>query len=124
MITFTGLDVHKRVVGACVLDEGGTIVQRQLLDLMTEQLVAFAQEQIGPEGKMVVEATTNTWAAVRIRKPHCGEVVVSNPLQTKAIAQAKVRTEVARRQRGQGLAPLGTPWAARRARWSKPAEPD
>jgi hypothetical protein len=60
MITFTGLDVHKRVVEACGLDEGGTIVQRQRFDLTAEQLVAFAQEGIGPEGKVVVEATTNT----------------------------------------------------------------
>jgi transposase len=93
MITYTGLDVHKRVVEACVLDEGGTIVHRERFDLTPAYLVRFAQEHISREGKVVVEATTNTWAIVRLLTPHCGEVVVSNPLKTKAIAQAKVKTD-------------------------------
>ena len=42
---------------------------------------------------MALEATTNTWAVVGVLRPHVGEVVVSNPLQTKAIAQAKVKTD-------------------------------
>src|SRR5208282_136220 len=93
MIPYVGLDVHKRVVEACVLDEGGTVVHRQRFDLTVPNLVGFARKHITAQGKVVVEATTNTWAVVRILKPHCGEVVVSNPLQTKAIAQAKVKTD-------------------------------
>lgn len=42
---------------------------------------------------MAVEATTNTWAVVDLLRPHVGEVVVGNPLQTKAIAQARVKTD-------------------------------
>ena len=49
--------------------------------------------RLGREAKVVIEATTNTWAAVRLLKPHVGEVVVSNPLLTKAIAQAKIKTD-------------------------------
>jgi transposase len=40
-----------------------------------------------------VEATTNTWEVVAILKPFVTEVVVSNPLQTKVIATAKVKTD-------------------------------
>src|SRR5581483_2649354 len=38
-------------------------------------------------------ATTNTWGVVAILKPFVKEVVVSNPLRTRAIATAKVKTD-------------------------------
>jgi transposase len=93
MLRYAGLDVHKRVVEACVLDEGGQILLRERFELTAELLVAFARRHLGPSAKVVVEATTNTWAVVRLLKGHVGEVVVSNPLQTRAIAQAKVKTD-------------------------------
>jgi transposase len=93
MITFCGLDVHKRVVEACVLDESGQIVHRQRFDMTPADLTAFARQHLGPEAKVVVEATSNTWAVVRLLKPLVDAVLVSNPMQTKAIAQAKVKTD-------------------------------
>jgi transposase len=93
MIRYAGLDIHKRVVEACVLDEAGQVLLRQRWPLTPESLVAFAQEHLGPDARVVVEATTNTWAVVAVLKPHVGEAVVSNPLATKAIAQAKVKTD-------------------------------
>jgi transposase len=93
MIRYVGLDVHKRVVEACALDEAGQVVFRQRFELRRETLVAFAQTRLQPTDRVVLEATTNTWAVVRLLKPHVAEVVVSNPLQTKAIAQAKVKTD-------------------------------
>ncbi len=42
---------------------------------------------------VALEATTNTWAIVRLVKPHVAEVVVSNPLRARAIADAKVKTD-------------------------------
>jgi transposase len=93
MIPFAGLDVHKRVVEACVLDSTGQIVRRERFELTPVNLVRFAQTHLGPKAQVVVEATTNTWAVVRILKPHVGQVIVSNPLTTKAIAQAKVKTD-------------------------------
>jgi transposase len=43
--------------------------------------------------KVALEATTNTWEVVTILKPFVAEVVVSNPLKTKAIAEAKIKTD-------------------------------
>ena len=93
MIKYAGLDVHKRVVEACVLDAEGQILMRERFDLSPSKLSRFARRYLGAEAKVAVEATTNTWAIVRLLKPHVGEVVVSNPLATKAIAQAKVKTD-------------------------------
>ncbi len=40
-----------------------------------------------------MEATTNTWAVVALLEPFVAEVVVSNPLRTRAIATAKIKTD-------------------------------
>jgi transposase len=93
MVRFVGLDVHKRVVQACVLDESGEVVLRRRFRLTRESLVEFAKEELTPEDRVVVEATTNTWAVVGILKCFVAEAVVSNPLRTRAIAEAKVKTD-------------------------------
>lgn len=93
MIRYVGLDVHKKVVEACFLDAAGQVLARRRFALTRERLLAFAQVSLTPEDRVALEATTNTWAIVRLLKPYVAEVVVSNPLQTKAIAQAKVKTD-------------------------------
>jgi transposase len=93
MIKYAGLDVHKHVVQACVLDADGQILWRERFELTTAKLVGFAQQHLGPTAHVALEATTNTWALVALLQPHVAEVVVSNPLATKAIAQAKVKTD-------------------------------
>lgn len=40
-----------------------------------------------------MEATTNTWAVAEILRPYVAEIVISNPLRTRAIAEAKVKTD-------------------------------
>ena len=92
MVHYAGLDIHKRVVEACVLNAAGQIVRRERFDLTPPNLVRFARS-LGPEAKAVVEATSNTSAVVGLLQAHLAEVIVSNPLQTKAIAQAKVKTD-------------------------------
>jgi transposase len=42
---------------------------------------------------VALEATTNTWALVGVLRPLVKEVVVSNPLRTRAIASAKIKTD-------------------------------
>ena len=93
MLRYIGLDVHKRVVQACVLDDAGQVLHQLRFDLSREKLTAFARDQLTPTDRVVVEATTNTWAVVAVLKPFVAEVVVSNPLTTKAIASAKIKTD-------------------------------
>jgi transposase len=93
MIRFVGLDVHKRVVEACILDAGGKVVLRQRFELDGTSLRRFARQCLAPGDRVALEATTNTWAVAAVLRGHVAEVVVSNPLATKAIAQAKVKTD-------------------------------
>lgn len=90
---FVGLDVHKRTVVACVLDAGGRVVHRQEFACCGEELRRFAAERCGPAAAVALEATSNTWAVCGVLTPLCGVVKVSNPLKTKAIAQANVKTD-------------------------------
>lgn len=93
MVRFVGLDVHKRIVQACFLDPAGHVVLEHRFNLSREKLLSFAQTYLTAQDRVVLEATTNTWAIVHVLKPFVAEVVVSNPLQTKAIATAKVKTD-------------------------------
>jgi transposase len=93
MIKYCGLDVHKNVVEACVLDAAGAVLFRQRFTLTPQALTQFCKDHLTPESKAALEATSNTWAVVALVRPHVAEVVVSNPMATKAIAQAKVKTD-------------------------------
>ena len=45
------------------------------------------------EDEIVIEATGNAMAAVRVLEPFVARVIVANPLQVKAIAHAHVKTD-------------------------------
>ena len=92
-IRYVGLDVHKRVVEACFVDHAGKIIQRERFALSRRVLAAFAAKDLRPTDHVALEATTNCWAVADAMRPHVARVVVSNPLATKAIAQAKVKTD-------------------------------
>ena len=93
MIRYVGLDVHKRVVEACIVDAAGQVVLRERFGLNRQTLGLFAAKILRPGDRVALEATTNCWAVADVLRPHVAEVVVSNPMATKAIAQAKVKTD-------------------------------
>ena len=93
MITYVGLDVHKRIIQACVIDPQGKVLHRERFELTRSRLAQFAREHVNGETCLALEATTNTWALVDFLRPLVQEVVVSNPVLTKLIAQARVKTD-------------------------------
>lgn len=90
---YVGLDVHKRVVEACIVDQSGNVVHRERFALNRRTLELFAKKILRPSDHVALEATTNCWAVADVLQPHVARVVVSNPMATKAIAQAKVKTD-------------------------------
>ncbi len=90
---FVGLDVHKRVVQACVLEQDGTRQAMLRFGLSVQALVQFAEQHLDAQCAVALEATTNTWAVVDILEPYCARITVSNPMRTKAIATAKIKTD-------------------------------
>ncbi len=92
MKRFIGLDVHKSVVEACAIDAEGKLLFRRRIDCTREALLRFATA-LTKEDSVALEVTTNAWAVADLLQPFVGRVVVSNPMKTKAIAEAKVKTD-------------------------------
>lgn len=92
MKRFIGLDVHKSVVEVCAIDETGKRLFGRRIDCTREVLLKFAEE-LTKEDEIALEVTTNAWAVADLLEPFVGRVVVSNPMKTKAIAEAKVKTD-------------------------------
>jgi transposase len=93
MVRYVGLDVHKRFIEVCILDGSGKPIYRGQVGCQREELVAFVKTRLKRGDCVALEATTNTWPVVGILRPFVKEVVVGNPLKTKAIAEAKVKTD-------------------------------
>ena len=90
---FIGLDVHKRVVEACGVDRAGRIVFRRRFGCSRAELLAFGKGELRRSDRIVLEATTNTWAVAGVLRPFVEKVIVSNPVKTRAIAEAKIKTD-------------------------------
>jgi transposase len=92
-VRYVGLDVHKHVIEACFVDEAGAVLKRHRFELDAMSLEQFARAQLLPTDRVALEATTNTWAVVRVLQPFVAEVAVGNPLKIKHIAEAHVKTD-------------------------------
>lgn len=85
-----GMDVHRSFAQVAILEDGKTTEVR--IDLDHDAVVAFGQT-LRPDDEVVLEATGNTAAIVRLLTPFVARVVIANPLQVKAIAHARVKTD-------------------------------
>lgn len=86
-----GMDVHREFAQIAVW-ENGRVRQAGKLGLTAEALGVFA-DSLGPEDEVAIEATGTTHAILRLIRPHVARVVVSNPQKTRAIAEAKIKTD-------------------------------
>jgi len=92
MVRHVGMDVHKKTVQVCILGRDGEVVQTRI-PCTREQIGRFAQHRLEPDDQIALEATTNTWGVVDILKRYVQKVTVSNPMLTRAIASAKIKTD-------------------------------
>lgn len=90
---FAGLDIHKKEIEACIIDEQGKLVLRSRFAANRGAIAAFAALHDLQTCHIALEATTNTWAVVAALQPLCASVTVSNPLRTRAIAEARIKTD-------------------------------
>jgi transposase len=86
-----GLDVHRDFAQVAIW-QGGLVTQAGRFATTPEEVRAFA-EGLGPVDEVALEATGNTWAIAALLASRAGRVVVSNPAKTRAIAEAKVKTD-------------------------------
>jgi transposase len=90
---FVGVDLHKLVATFHILSQDGTTLALGSFPVTPVSIRLFAADYLAPSDSLAVEVTSNTWAFVRLIRPYVARIVVSNPLKTKAIAEANIKTD-------------------------------
>ena len=90
---YVGLDVHKDEVEYCILDVAGNKIDGGRILCEQSVLQRFAMTTLSQKDHVALESTWNTWSIVDILEPHVANIVVGNSMKTKAIAEAKVKTD-------------------------------
>src|SRR4051794_29590132 len=86
-----GMDIH-RTFAEVVFWEDGRLRHHGRVDMTRSGLEGFARG-LAEDDEVVVEATGNAMAVVRVLAPHVARVIVANPLQVRAIAHARIKTD-------------------------------
>jgi transposase len=86
-----GMDIH-RTFAEVVFWEDGRLRLYGRVDMTRFGLEGFAR-RLTKDDEVVVEATGNAMAVVRVLSPYVARVIVANPLQVKAIAHAHIKTD-------------------------------
>ncbi len=87
-----GLDVHKEFIQVCAL--GARDSKRKEYRIAgTEEAIEEWARTLGPRDQVVLEATFHSWAIHDIVARSAGRVVVANPMEVKAIAHARIKTD-------------------------------
>ena len=96
MAVYVGIDVHKHYCQAALMTDQGRITHELRFDNTTQgttSLIDLART-VDPHVKAVVEPSANFWIRVYDKLEQEGvEVKLSNPLRTKAIAEARIKTD-------------------------------
>ena len=86
-----GLDVH-RTFAEVVFWEDGRLRPAGRVDMTRSGLEGFGRT-LAQTDEVVVEATGNAMAVVRVLSPYVARVIMANPLQVRAIAHARIKTD-------------------------------
>jgi transposase len=85
------MDIH-RTFAEVVFWEDGRLRPAGRIDMTRSGLEGFGRT-LTSEDEVVIEATGNSMAVVRVLSPYVARVIVANPLQVKAIAHARIKTD-------------------------------
>lgn len=86
------LDIHKAFAQVGILDTRTGEVRQARFASHPDSIRGFAAT-LGKGDQVALESCTNAFAFHRLLCQHAGRVVVSNPLKTRVIAEAKVKTD-------------------------------
>jgi transposase len=91
MVRYVGMDVHREFAQLAVVEDG-LVRDEGRIGVTPEALRAWAAG-LHTDDQVALEATGNSDAIANLLMPMVGRVVVSNPSKTRAIAEAKVKTD-------------------------------
>jgi transposase len=91
VVRYIGMDVHREFAQLAVVEDG-LVRDEGRIGVTPEALRSWAGD-LRPDDEVALEATGNSDAIANLLMPIVGRVVVSNPSKTRAIAEAKVKTD-------------------------------
>jgi transposase len=89
---YTGIDLHKKTSFITTVDESGKVVFRRNFANREQDIIDYFVSLDGPT-EIVIESTCSWYWLHDLLKAHNFNVVISNPLKTKAIASAKIKND-------------------------------
>ena len=88
-----GLDIHKIFIEiAGIKSASSKVCIRSRIDTNITSIKKFASS-LNTDDHVVIESTTNAFPIAQLLRKYTPHVFVANPLQTKIIAQSKVKTD-------------------------------
>ena len=93
---YVGLDLHKNYLQAAVVDKKGSLLKEQRIPNQEDSIKLFLDRTLkkSKKNEIVIESSS-TWYHVYelLSEEERNHVILSNPIKTKAIASAKVKTD-------------------------------
>jgi transposase len=89
---YTGIDLHKKTSFITTIDATGKIVTRANLQNVEEDILAYFAN-LDKETRIVIESMASWYWLYDLLTGEGFEVVISNPVKTKAIASAKIKND-------------------------------
>lgn len=96
MAVYVGIDVHKKYCQAALMNDNGRITHELRFDNNQQGATSLVDlaKSVDPQIKAVLEPSANFWIRIYDKLEDEGvEVKLSNPLRTKAIAEARIKTD-------------------------------
>ncbi|MBI4549123.1 MAG: IS110 family transposase [Ignavibacteriae bacterium] len=90
---YTGIDLHRRSIALCTVDENGTVVEHRTMKTRPELVTAYFQQWPDHEHRAVVECTTGWYWLCDLLRSLGITIVLAHAKYLKAISYAKVKTD-------------------------------
>ena len=89
---YTGIDLHRKTSFFTTIDKEGQIVNKANLANDAEQIMAY-MSRLEADSRIVIESTANWYWLYDLLTEAGYEVLISNPVKTKAIASARIKND-------------------------------
>jgi transposase len=89
---YTGIDLHKKTSFITTIDADGKIVIRANVQNVEDAILAYFST-LDKKSKIVIESMSSWYWLYDLLSGQGFEVVISNPVKTKAIASAKIKND-------------------------------
>ena len=92
---FVGMDLHKNYLQIAVMNDKGKVLENSMINNDLKQVGRFFDENISDEKVCVVMESSSVWYNIYsyLSEEKHLNVVLSNPIKTRAIASAKINTD-------------------------------